>query len=333
MTVVISGDSGVVVSGNTNTLSGITVGRGAGSVATNTAVGASALAANTTGDRSTAVGNNAALTNTTGVSLTALGYNAAKTANAKNTAVGAQTMQLTTTGNSNVAVGGGDGSAELPTFYSNTTGSNNTAVGWAGLASNTTGSNNTAVGYGAGSSITTGFNNTFLGYSAGSNAITNAGCIYLGYSTQASSTSVLREVVLGYNTTGKGQDTSYIGTGAAYQGNNSSTWSVTSDGRIKENVTTLENGLQTIMALRPVEFDYIETKKHDISFIAQEFEQVLPNQVTKHAANEFEKELVGEDEVYGINANLAPYLVKAIQELSAKVDAQAAEIAALKGTA
>ena len=73
--------------------------------------------------------------------------------------------------------------------------------------------------------------------------------------------------------------------------------------------------------MRPVSFDYIETKKHDIGFIAQEYQTVLPDQVKLHAANPFEKELVGEDEIYGITTNLVPYLVKAIQELKAEFDA------------
>jgi hypothetical protein len=61
MTIVLNGDTGLIVSGNTNTLAGVTVGQGAGAVATNTAVGASALAANTSGSRSVAFGDNALL--------------------------------------------------------------------------------------------------------------------------------------------------------------------------------------------------------------------------------------------------------------------------------
>jgi hypothetical protein len=48
-------------------VNGVTVGRGAGSVSTNTAVGASALAANTTGIQGVAVGYQALFSNTTGM--------------------------------------------------------------------------------------------------------------------------------------------------------------------------------------------------------------------------------------------------------------------------
>ena len=59
-------------------INGLTVGRGAGAVSTNTAVGASALAGITTGALSTAVGYQAGLTNTTQDGLTAIGYQAGR---------------------------------------------------------------------------------------------------------------------------------------------------------------------------------------------------------------------------------------------------------------
>jgi hypothetical protein len=109
-------------------ISGLTVGKGAGSVSTNTAVGASALAANTAGSSNAAFG------------LAALAFN--------------------TTGTTNSAFG-------LFALRSNTTGSNNTALGEEALWQNTTASNNTAVGYQAGYSGTTTAGNAYVGYQAG----------------------------------------------------------------------------------------------------------------------------------------------------------------------
>ena len=57
------------------TVNGLTVGRGAGAVSSNTAVGASALAANTTGSNNTAVGYQAGY-GVTGASNIMVGYNA-----------------------------------------------------------------------------------------------------------------------------------------------------------------------------------------------------------------------------------------------------------------
>jgi hypothetical protein len=68
-----SGTLGVTGAGS---VQGLTVGRGAGAVSTNTAVGASALAANTTGASNTTVGNSAGFSNVDGASLTAVGLEA-----------------------------------------------------------------------------------------------------------------------------------------------------------------------------------------------------------------------------------------------------------------
>jgi hypothetical protein len=61
MTLILNGTTGITSPGGDTqtadtTVNGVTVGQGAGSVSTNTAVGASALAANTTGANNVAVG-------------------------------------------------------------------------------------------------------------------------------------------------------------------------------------------------------------------------------------------------------------------------------------
>ncbi len=104
-----------------------------------------------------------------------------------------------------------------------------------------------------------------------------------------------------------------------------------SDQRLKENIVDLPDGLNAVMALKPRKFDWKEGKGKDIKgdrgFIAQEFETVFPDMIEewKDPAPE------GEEPYKAVNANLIPTLVKAIQELNEKVEAQAAEIAALKG--
>jgi trimeric autotransporter adhesin len=172
------------VGGDTLTISGagsvqgLTVGRGAGAVATNTAVGASALAANTSGDYATAVGSEAGNKNTTGRFLVAIGRQAGynNLSGNSNTAVGESSFFTNTAGADNTAIGQaalytntasqntGVGSSAL---LLNSSGTANSALGYQALRSNTTASNNTAVGYQAGYANTTGTSNTFLGYSAG----------------------------------------------------------------------------------------------------------------------------------------------------------------------
>ena len=108
----------------------------------NTAVGSSALSANTTASNNTAVGWSAGLNITSGTA---------------NTAVGRATMSNTTTGSYNTVLG-------MDALQTNTTGSNNTAIGYLSLLNNTTASENTAVGYQAGYANTTGTPNAAFGY-------------------------------------------------------------------------------------------------------------------------------------------------------------------------
>ena len=122
------------------TINGLTVGLGAGNVASNTAVGNNALQANTTGGSNTAIGRDALSSNTQGIN---------------NTAVGRQALSSNTTGRFNIAVG-------YQALGSNTEGEFNTANGYAALYSNTEGNSNTAHGYLAGYYIE-GSNNTVLG--------------------------------------------------------------------------------------------------------------------------------------------------------------------------
>jgi hypothetical protein len=96
-----------------------------------------------------------------------------------------------------------------------------------------------------------------------------------------------------------------------------------SDSRLKENIVDLPPQLANIMALRPVEFDYIESEGggHQIGFIAQEIESVYDDSVGERSD--------GMKMVSGWSKTEAR-LVKAIQELKATVDAQAARITALE---
>jgi len=164
----------LLYSGTDLTVYGLTVGRGAGAVATNTALGASALAANTSGVDNHAVGYLAMTTNTSGSYNVALGSGALKVSNAnQNAAFGHATLFGNTSGANNTAIGSLALNANLTasnntavgksSLIANTTGASNTAVGTEALQANLTASNNTAVGYQAGYSNTTGAFNTWVG--------------------------------------------------------------------------------------------------------------------------------------------------------------------------
>jgi hypothetical protein len=112
----------------------------------------------------------------------------------------------------------------------------------------------------------------------------------------------------------------YVGMGGTIYAT-STTITAISDQRLKENIRDLDEGLATVMALKPRKFDWKEGKGQDIKnargFIAQEFETVLPDMIEtwRDPAPE------GEEAYKAINANLIPTLVKAIQELKAEFDA------------
>jgi hypothetical protein len=103
--------------GNRIEIDGLRIGKGGGDVVTNTALGVSALNANTSGS--------------------------------DNTAVGSLALEKNTTGAINSAIGGF-------ALNRNTTGQSNSAFGFSALGFNTTGSTNTAVGRNAGRIISDG---------------------------------------------------------------------------------------------------------------------------------------------------------------------------------
>ena len=97
------------------------------------------------------------------------------------------------------------------------------------------------------------------------------------------------------------------------------TISAISDARFKENVQDIDVGLGAILALKPRKFDWKAGRGKDIKgdrgFIAQEFEQVFPQLVDEWKDNAPE----GEAPYKSVRQDLIPVLVKAIQELTARV--------------
>ena len=110
----------------------------------------------------------------------------------------------------------------------------------------------------------------------------------------------------------------YVGDGGTIYAT-STTITAISDQRLKENIRDLDAGLSEIMALKPRKFDWKagkgKDKKNDRGWIAQEFEQVFPDMVDTWQDPAPE----GEEPYKAVNADLIPVLVKAIQELTARV--------------
>jgi hypothetical protein len=268
--------SRATLAGNTFTadqnINGLVVGRSAGNVSSNAALGASALIANTTGAYNSAVGSSALAGNTTG---------------SYNIAIGVNALTAATTVNANVA------------------------MGYDALGSVTTGANNTAIGHSAGNAgtnLTTGSNNILLGFQAQPTTATVSNQITLGNSAN----SVLRCQVTSIT--------------------------ALSDERDKKNIQPLETGLDFINQLKPVIFDWnmrqpenpeLDEKGNpiivgkvdipDAGFIAQDF---MAAEDAIGLADHLQLSYRDNPESLEITqGRLIPILVKAIQDLTAKVEA------------
>ena len=96
-----------------------------------------------------------------------------------------------------------------------------------------------------------------------------------------------------------------------------------SDVKFKENIKPITGALSKIVKLRGVEFDWSGTQrkgKHDIGFIAQEIEKIIPEVVTTHTlkTGEFENNPTESKTVnYSV---LTSYLVEAIKELKLEIE-------------
>ncbi|MCK5429169.1 MAG: tail fiber domain-containing protein, partial [Anaerolineales bacterium] len=99
---------------------------------------------------------------------------------------------------------------------------------------------------------------------------------------------------------------------------------MSSDGRLKDNITTLPYGLEQIKQLQPVEFTWKDAPVDDIRFglIAQDVLEVLPEIVS-----------VGDDPAGLLSMNyteIVPVLVSAIQEQQGQIESQEEQILALE---
>ncbi len=208
--------------------------------------------------------------------------------NPDNTIIGiGQNTLVAATGTDNTAFGRG-------ALQSVTTGNSNVAVGNSSLSS-CTGSDNIAIGRNAAALSTTGSNNITIGKNTSNSIDTASNEITLGNSSH----SVLRCAV--------------------------TTITSLSDERDKKDIKDLPVGLDFLNGLRPVQFVWNEREKEgrkkikDFGFIAQDLkksqEEAKMADILKLVYEANPEKL---EASYG---KLIPILVKAVQELSAKVAA------------
>ena len=108
-------------------------------------------------------------------------------------------------------------------------------------------------------------------------------------------------------------------------------YETTSDYRLKENITTLSNGIIRLKTLKPSRFNFKEDPNNTIDgFIAHELQTVIP-QAVSGTKDEVDSE--GKPKYQGADTScIVPLLTAALQEAVAKIEVLESEVAALKSS-
>ena len=265
----------------------------------------------------------------------------------QNTVIGDEAGTAITTGDQNVAIG-------FAALSSDTLGSRSVAIGGNALIlQNFTSAENvynTAVGANAGSAVSTGLANTFVGGLAGDTVSTGSNNVIVGqnsdgvsYLTKGNGLGKDLTVSGGYTTLGFGSDDIRAAHGNV-------TWSTVSDQRYKKDIADATAGLSFINALQPRTFKYKNLGELPETFSAYEADstEVFKNSNTNHGfiAQEVKAAIDADSSIKDgfrlwddrddgsqevAEAALIPVLTKAIQELSAQVEALTARIETVEG--
>lgn len=320
----------------------------------NIGVGRNALVHLMKGENNVAVGYNSQAHNIKGNGNTALGDRSLRDnlIGNRNTAIGIYGLANNITGQDNVSLGG---NALQQTIHS----SNNTAIGYGAMhffkdeknskPGDENGSRNTAIGTqamqdGKNSNFSTfvgsyagryvqGDHNVGLGASSLYNLVKGEKNVGIGGNTNNKVINGSDNVAIGYiaGPDGDYKNTVSIGSNAHANGNNqiqigSSDHEVytfspvkqRSDERNKKNIKDTKLGLEFIKALRPVDYNYKNSDNTQHGLIAQEIEKLNFDFGGVHNAKED-----GGNDVYSVAyTELIAPLIKAVQELSEKVDEQ-----------
>ncbi len=311
------------VTGDKNIAIGVRAGRCHTSGTENVFLGALANNGGTTGSYNVSIGSQAGFYALSGDHNVAMGQYALydNWGGDYNTAIGTASMQCTTTGSNNAALG-------YRSMFNNTTGNDNFAVGECALQSNVNGIGNTALGHNAFGSNVTGNYTVAVGDNAGTywangcNTLSAASdSIYIGRNTRGKNNNDSNSIVIGYNACSCGQNTIKLGNNSITAACIHVAWTVISDERDKTDIADLDYGLEFIGDLKPKAFKYRNTRTSSSSdgvcrygFLAQDIQETEDgDDVIVNNGNE---------EQLGINSDyLVPILVKAVQDLKARVEA------------
>ena len=284
----------------------------------NTAIGNAALGNNTGGAFNTAVGSSALELGVNGSYNVAVGYQALQgNSGSYNTSVGHTSLLFNSTGGYNSALG-------FDALLLNTSGFYNTSNGAYALYANSTGSNNTASGYYALLHNKTGGYNVAFGENAGSAYTFLNGCSFIGNHADASRDSLTNATAIGYLATVDSSNKVVVGNTSVTSIGGQVGWTTYSDQRLKTNINKSKLGLDFILSLNPVTYNYKAAGQKDILYtglIAQEVDAAAKK------ANIVFSGVDKNGSYWGIRyAELTVPLIKAMQELSEKETAKEIEL-------
>jgi Chaperone of endosialidase len=195
-----------------------------------------------------------------------------------NTAIGYNALYSTTSGEENTATGS-------LALRENTVGSQNTAIGFRSLWFNTTGNRNTAIGEEAFFNNRTGSDNIALGHEAGSRVRTGSQNIYIGNSGVDGESNTIRIGERHTRTFIAGLRQAIAPGSPVIVNANDQLGILTSSARFKEDIKSMDQRSEAILALKPVSFHY--TKDIDpqgtaqFGLIAEEVAKANPDLVIR----------------------------------------------------
>ena len=332
-----------ITSGQYNVAIGFQAGDALTSMTHNTIIGTDALSTSSLVDQCVVIGSQAAANGAVTAAAdgtVAIGYAAltAISSGEHNTAVGFNALNDVVTANGCTAVG-------KNTLASVNKDGNSlcTAVGFQAGTAVTDGVNNSMYGCDSGVALIGGDDNTLLGKGAGRTLTTGDDNTIIGSMADSEGTGTNRAVGIGRDVTAV-QDYTTLGDGSddIRAAHGTATWATVSDQRFKKDIETSTAGLSFIKDLRPVTYKWkskgeipdwsrayeegseeqYKNSKHNHGFIAQEVKQAIDNHSEIKDGFSMWYELSGEGSQQEVGETaLVPMLVKAVQELSAKVKA------------
>ncbi len=284
------------------------------------------------GTKNTFLGFNAGALNTSSSNNTFVGHKSgAANIGQSNTFLGAAAGTANTSGGSNSFLGVNAGLA-------NTSGGSNTFMGNNTGSANTTGSENTYIGIFSGNANTTGSSNAALGRSAGSNGASHTNCTFLGRSANASPNGLTNSTALGNGASVNASNKIRFGNTAVTVIEGQVAYTV-SDGRFKSNLKSDAPGLDFVMGLQPVtyNFDYTDfshflgetsvdyavlakkEQKREMGFVAQAVESLCRKQGVDLSNIVHSPESEADNYSVAYSQLVVP-LVKAVQEQQAQIE-------------